>query len=35
MKWSEIRKLHPDKFVLIGDLLEENISALTKIEESK
>ncbi|MCP4687799.1 MAG: hypothetical protein GY859_07095 [Desulfobacterales bacterium] len=26
MKWSEIRKLHPDKFILIGDIIEEKIS---------
>ena len=26
MKWSEIRKQYPDKFILIGDIVEENIS---------
>ena len=26
MKWSEIRKKHPDKFILIGDIIEEKIS---------
>ena len=26
MKWSEIRKQYPDKFILIGDLVEEKIS---------
>ena len=26
MKWSEIRKQHPDKFILIGDIVEEKIS---------
>lgn len=26
MKWSEIRSQHPDKFILIGDIVEERIS---------
>ena len=26
MKWSEMRKKYPDKFILIGDLVEEKIS---------
>jgi hypothetical protein len=26
MKWLEIRKQHPDKFILIGDIVEEKIS---------
>jgi UDP-2,3-diacylglucosamine pyrophosphatase LpxH len=26
MKWSEIRKQYPDKFVLIGDIVETKIS---------
>jgi hypothetical protein len=26
MKWSEIRKQHPDKFILIGGIVEEKIS---------
>ena len=26
MKWSEIRKQHPDKFILIGGIIEEKIS---------
>ena len=26
MKWSEIKKRHPDKFVLIGDIVEEKIT---------
>jgi len=26
MKWLEIRKQYPDKFILIGDIVEENIS---------
>ena len=26
MKWSEIRKQYPDKFILIGDIVEEKIS---------
>ncbi len=35
MKWSEIRKLHPDKFILIGDIVEEKISnAGSKILEA-
>ena len=29
MKWSEIRKNYPNKFILIGDIVEE------KIEENK
>ncbi len=27
MKWSEIKKQHPDKFILIGDIVEEQTSA--------
>ncbi len=27
MKWPEIKKQHPDKFILIGDIVEEQISA--------
>lgn len=26
MKWLEIRKQYPDKFILLGDLVEEKIS---------
>ncbi|MDI6794045.1 MAG: hypothetical protein QME81_14485 [bacterium] len=26
MKWSEIRKQYPDKFILIGAIVEEEIS---------
>lgn len=26
MKWSEIRKQYPDKFVLLSDIVEERIS---------
>ena len=26
MKWQEIRKQYPDKFILLGDLVEEPIS---------
>ncbi len=26
MKWSEIRKKYPNKFILIGDISEEKIS---------
>lgn len=26
MKWLEIRKRYPDKFILIGDIVEEKIS---------
>ena len=26
MKWLEIRKQYPDKFILIGDIVEEKIS---------
>lgn len=26
MKWQEIRRLHPNKFILIGDIVEETIS---------
>ncbi len=36
MKWSEMRKKYPDKFILIGDLVEEKISeAQSKIIEGK
>ena len=27
MKWTEIRQKHPNKFILIGDVVEEKISA--------
>jgi len=26
MKWTEIRQKYPDKFILIGDVVEEKIS---------
>jgi len=26
MKWTEIRQKHPNKFILIGDVVEEKIS---------
>ncbi len=26
MKWSEIRSRYPDKFILLGDIVEEKIS---------
>jgi polysaccharide deacetylase 2 family uncharacterized protein YibQ len=26
MKWGEIRQRHPNKFILIGDVVEEKIS---------
>lgn len=26
MKWSEIRKQYPDKFILLGDIVEEKIT---------
>ena len=26
MKWTEIRQRHPNKFILIGDVIEKNIS---------
>ncbi|MCP4350547.1 MAG: hypothetical protein GY795_34195 [Desulfobacterales bacterium] len=26
MKWSEIKKQYPNKFILIGDIVEERIS---------
>jgi hypothetical protein len=26
MKWHEIRKLYPDKFILLGDIVEEKIT---------
>lgn len=26
MKWSEIRSQYPDKFILLGDIVEEKIS---------
>ena len=36
MKWSEIRKHYPNKFILIGDILEEKISETqSKIIEGK
>lgn len=27
MQWSEIRRQYPNKFILIGDIVEEKISA--------
>ena len=36
MKWSEMRKKYPDKFILICDLVEERISETqSKIMEGK
>lgn len=36
MKWSEMRKKYHDKFILIGDLVEEKISETqSKIVEGK
>ena len=36
MKWSEIRKQYPDKFILIGDIVEERISEnQSKVIEAK
>ncbi|MBM3236102.1 hypothetical protein FJZ31_07360 [Candidatus Poribacteria bacterium] len=36
MKWAEIRKQYPNKFILIGDILEEKISETqSKIIEGK
>lgn len=36
MKWSEMRKKYPDKFILIGDLVEKEISETqSKIIEGK
>ena len=36
MKWSEIKKQYPNKFILIGDILEEMISVTqSKIIEGK
>ena len=36
MKWSEMRKKYHDKFILIGDLVEEKISETqSKIIEGK
>ena len=26
MKWTDIREQYPDKFILIGDIVEENIT---------
>ena len=26
MKWSEIRSQHPDKFILLGDIVEKKVS---------
>lgn len=26
MKWTDIRQQHPEKFILLGDLVEEKIS---------
>jgi len=31
MKWLEIRKKYPDKFILIGDIVEEKISETQSI----
>jgi len=27
MKWSDIKALHPDKFILLGNLVEEQVSS--------
>jgi len=27
MKWSDIKTLHPDKFILLGNLVEEQVSS--------
>lgn len=36
MKWSEIKKQYPDKFLLIGEIVEEKISATqSKITDAK
>ena len=36
MKWSEIKKQYPHKFILIGDIVEERISEnQSKIIEAK
>ena len=36
MKWSEIKKQYPNKFLLIGDIVEERISdTQSKILEAK
>ena len=36
MKWSEIRRQYPDKFILLGDLVEEKISKTkVKVVEGK
>ena len=36
MKWSKIRQQYPDKFILIGNLVEESISnTKSKILEGK
>jgi hypothetical protein len=36
MKWSEIRRNHPNKFILLGDIVEEKISDTTyRILEGK
>lgn len=36
MKWLEIRKKYPDKFILIGDIVEEKISETqSKIVEGR
>jgi hypothetical protein len=36
MKWLEIRKQYPDKFILIGDIVEEKISETqSKIVEGR
>jgi hypothetical protein len=36
MKWSEIRRQYPDKFILLGDISEEKISETeSRITEGK
>ena len=36
MKWKEIRKQYPDQFILLGDLVEEQISPTrSKINEGE
>ena len=36
MKWSEIKKRYPDKFLLIGEIVEEHISETqSKITDAK
>jgi hypothetical protein len=33
MKWTEIRQKHPNKFILIGDVVEEKIYLLKELEK--